>query len=138
MAYHLDKSLDMQLVLTSHEHVTVPARLRYGSDDPYAVTFAFHTGTESPVTWTFARDLLADGLLRPTGDGDIRLWPSGAGRPAVLNLALSSPAGRARLAAPLRVVTDWLTHTYQLVPAGRETDDLDVEAELCRLLHGTG
>ncbi|MFF9401388.1 MULTISPECIES: SsgA family sporulation/cell division regulator [unclassified Streptomyces] len=138
MAYHLDKSLDMELVLAPDEHVTVPASLRYGSDDPYAVTFAFHTGTEAPVTWTFARDLLADGVLRPTGDGDIRLWPSGAGHGMVLNLALSSPAGRARLAAPLRVVTDWLTHTYHLVPAGRETDDLDVEAELCRLLHGAG
>ncbi|MFE7616367.1 SsgA family sporulation/cell division regulator [Streptomyces sp. NPDC057496] len=137
MAYHLDKSLDMQLVLALHEHVTVPAHLRYGSDDPYAVTFVFHTGTESPVTWTFARDLLADGLLRLAGDGDILLWPSGTGHHAVLNVALSSPAGHARLAAPLSAVTDWLTHTYQLVPAGHETDDLDVEAELFRLLHGT-
>ena len=138
MTYHLDKSLDMRLVTTSHEHVAVPACLRYGSDDPYAVTFAFHTGTESPVTWTFARDLLADGLLRPAGDGDIRLWPGGTGTGAVLNLALSSPAGSARLVAPLAVVTDWLTHTYRLVPAGREMEDSDVEAELCRLLHDAG
>ncbi|GAA3482215.1 SsgA family sporulation/cell division regulator [Streptomyces yanii] len=138
MAYYLDKSLDMQLVLAPHEHVTVSACLRYGSDDPYAVTFAFHTGSEAPVTWTFARDLLADGILRQTGDGDIRLWPSGTGHHMVLNLALSSPAGHARLAAPLRVVTDWLTRTYRLVPAGQETEGLDVEAELCRMLHGTG
>ncbi|MFI9628072.1 SsgA family sporulation/cell division regulator [Streptomyces sp. NPDC052042] len=138
MAYHLDTSLDMELVLAPHERVAVPARLCYGSDDPYAVTFAFHTGSEEPVTWTFARDLLADSVLRPTGDGDIRLWPSGTGHHMVLNLALSSPAGRARLAAPLRAVTDWLTHTYRLVPAGRETDGLDVDAALSRLLHGTG
>ncbi|MFB6815526.1 SsgA family sporulation/cell division regulator [Streptomyces sp. NPDC056347] len=138
MAYHLDQPLDMHLVLAPHEHVTVPARLRYRPNDPYAVSFAFRTGAESPVTWTFARDLLADGLLRLAGEGDVLLWPSGTGHHAVLNIALSSPAGRARLAAPLREVTDWLTRTYQLVPAGRETDDLDVEAELCRLLHGTG
>ncbi|MER5747714.1 SsgA family sporulation/cell division regulator [Streptomyces sp. NPDC002225] len=138
MAYHLDKSLDMQLVPALHAHVTVPARLRYRSDDPYAVSFAFDTGTGSPVTWTFARDLLADGLLRLAGDGDVLLWPSGTGDHAVFNLALSSPAGHARLAAPFRPVTDWLAHTYRLVPAGQEMDDLDIEAELCRLLHGTG
>ncbi|MFF3732312.1 SsgA family sporulation/cell division regulator [Streptomyces sp. NPDC002476] len=107
------------------EHVTVPPSLRYGSDDPYAATFAFRTGTEEPVTWTSARDLLADGVLRPTGGGDIRFWPCGAGHRMVLDLALSSPAGRARLAAPLRVVADRPTGRPTRItwfrPGGRRT-----------------
>jgi hypothetical protein len=61
---------------------------------------------------------------------------AGAGPDAVLNLALSSPHGDARLRARLPAVAEWLKRTYFLIPAGREGDELDVDAELSRLLYG--
>lgn len=128
----------MELILASGDSVPVPASLLYTSRDPFAVHIAFHVALGDPILWVFSRDLLARGLLRPSGRGDVRLWPTGAGRGAMLHLALSSPHGSAQLEAALPVVTRWLERTYQLVPPGREADGLDLEPELARLLYGTG
>ncbi|WP_405876832.1 SsgA family sporulation/cell division regulator [Streptomyces sp. NBC_01136] len=137
MTRYVDQVLYMELVLTPEERgVTVLTRLRYDPHDPFAVSVVFHTDVNGSVPWFFARDLLARGVLRPSGQGDVQVWPTGEGPDAVLNLALSSPHGAARLTAPLAVVTQWLDRTYRLVPMGRETDGLDFDAELSRLLHG--
>src|SRR4051812_7394716 len=42
--------------------------------DPYAITMKLEARSGS-VTWTFARDLLADGVFHPAGDGDVQVWP---------------------------------------------------------------
>ncbi|WP_179382200.1 SsgA family sporulation/cell division regulator [Streptomyces sp. SA15] len=99
-------------------------------------TWVFHTDTDRSVPWVLARDLPAQGLLRPSGQGDVHIWPVGHGPDAEPNIALSSPQGTARLTAPLATVAQWLQRTYQSVPAGREADGLDVDGELARLLHG--
>jgi Streptomyces sporulation and cell division protein, SsgA len=132
-----DHLLDMELLLPSGEPVTLPALLSYRRHDPLAVRIVFHTDTDGPVPWVFARDLPAQGLHRPSGQGDVQLWPQGAGHQEVLNLALSSREGTAWLRTPLRPVARWLEHTYRLVPAGREGDGYDLNAELARLLPGT-
>lgn len=67
----------------------------------------------------------------------MHVWPVGAGPGAELNIALLSPQGTARCTAPLPVVAQWLERTYRLMPAGQESDALDLDAELSRLLHGT-
>ncbi|MGP4091948.1 SsgA family sporulation/cell division regulator [Streptomyces sp. KR55] len=136
MAIRIDEPLYMELVLTAEERMTVPTQLRYEPHDPFAVCLDFHVGTDLSVPWFMARDLLAEGLYRPTGQGDVRVWPTGSGPDAELNLALSSPHGTARLIAPLPVVAQLLRRAYQMVPAGRETERLDLDAELSRLLHG--
>ncbi|MFE2720455.1 SsgA family sporulation/cell division regulator [Streptomyces mirabilis] len=134
----VDQGLRMELILASGESVPVSACLLYTSRDPFAVHIDFHAALGDPTRWVFSRDLLARGLLQPSGRGDVWLWPSGAGRGAMLHLALSSPHGSAQLEAALPVVARWLERTYQLVPPGREADMLDLEGELARLLHGTG
>ena len=68
--------LHLRLVVSSESSLPVPAGLRYDTADPYAVHATFHTGAEETVEWVFARDLLAEGLHRPTGTGDVRVWPS--------------------------------------------------------------
>jgi hypothetical protein len=52
----------------------VEVSLTYDPADPYAVAVGVHTD-ESTRTWTFARDLLADGLrsMVPLGDGQVRV-----------------------------------------------------------------
>ncbi|MFD7379400.1 SsgA family sporulation/cell division regulator [Streptomyces mirabilis] len=96
-----------------------------------------YADTDEPVAWAFDRDLLAQGILRPSGEGDVRHWPTHTGPDAVLSLVLSPPHGAAHLTASLAVVTHWLERTYHLVPSGREGDGIDLNAELSRLLHGT-
>ncbi|MFJ9360260.1 SsgA family sporulation/cell division regulator [Streptomyces mirabilis] len=115
----------------------VPTRLLYEPHDPYAVHIVFYADTDEPVAWALDRDLLAQGTLRPSGEGDVRHWPTHTGPDAVLNLVLSPPHGAAHLTASLSVVTHWLERTYHLVPSGREGDGIDLNAELSRLLHGT-
>jgi len=48
----------------------------YSGSDPYAVRMAFHVGTDEPVEWIFARDLLAAGIESRHGEGDVLVWPS--------------------------------------------------------------
>ncbi|MFF4139027.1 SsgA family sporulation/cell division regulator [Streptomyces mirabilis] len=90
--------------------------------------------TDEPVTWAFDRDLLAQGILRPSGEGDVRLRPTHTGPDAVLILAL--PPGPPTSQPPSQV-THRLERTYHLVPSGREGDGIDLNAELSRLPHGT-
>jgi hypothetical protein len=129
----IERELDLQLVLSPEHGVPVPARLHYRSDDPYAVHITFHLGSEVPVHWTFARDLLIAGLRRPAGQGDVRVWPASQ-ESDVLCLSLQSPDGGALLHAPAGTVSAWLERTVRLVRPGSEGDQIDLAEGLCALL----
>ncbi|WP_300605859.1 SsgA family sporulation/cell division regulator, partial [Trebonia sp.] len=107
-------------------------------EDPYAIRIAFHVGLDEPVEWIFARDLLSTGIETREGLGDVTVWPSagseGGAPGSVLNIELSSPFGQAHFEAPVKEISDFLRKTYQIVPAGKESDHVDVEAELNDLL----
>ncbi|WP_340561214.1 SsgA family sporulation/cell division regulator [Streptomyces sp. GSL17-111] len=136
----VERELEMVLVLSPERSVAVPAKLLYRTDDPYAVHVSFHIGSDSPVHWTFARELLVEGVFRPSGHGDVRVWPlSGGhgGRPQRRNevcVALSSPEGEALLQAPAGPVAAWVERTLRLVPPGRESAELGLDEALCALL----
>jgi Streptomyces sporulation and cell division protein, SsgA len=129
--------LGLRLVVPEHGGVPLTASLYYRGDDPYAIRMAFHVGTEDPVEWIFARDLLAEGLDCVAGDGDVRVWPSAAAHRDVLNLELSSPFGQAHFEAPLTAMTGFLLRTFEVVPAGREGEFIDIEGELNDMLRWT-
>jgi hypothetical protein len=129
--------LGLRLVVPEHGGVPLTASLYYRGDDPYAIRMAFHVGTDDPVEWIFARDLLAEGLDGVAGDGDVRVWPSTAAHRDVLNLALSSPFGQAHFEAPLTAMTGFLLRTFEVVPAGREGEFIDIEGELNDMLRWT-
>lgn len=111
--------LHLRLVVSSESSLPVPAGLRYDTADPYAVHATFHTGAEETVEWVFARDLLAEGLHRPTGTGDVRVWPSRSHGQGVVCIALSSPEGEALLEAPARALESFLKRTDAAVPPVR-------------------
>ncbi len=71
-------SAELGLRLVAAEQTIVPlvASLHYSGSDPYAIRMAFHVGPEDPVEWIFARELFADGMTTPEGDGDVQVWPS--------------------------------------------------------------
>ncbi|MET8953004.1 SsgA family sporulation/cell division regulator [Streptomyces sp. NPDC004393] len=130
----VDHMLDMELETPQGLRVTVPTQLLYRAQDPLSVEFLFHDIRLGPVPWTFARELLTTGLLTPSGDGDVRVWPTGTGAEALLHLTLSSPHGSAHLTTALKAVERWLCRTYQLVPSDREVEALDLETRLTRFL----
>ena len=145
-------SAELALGLVGPEQTIVPllASLYYTANDPYAMRMAFHVGTDEPVRWIFARDLLAVGLTSREGTGDIQAWPSSAtagGLAAgdladedaaagheILSIEVSSPHGRARFEAPAAAIAEFLQHTYRIVPAGEESGFIDIDAELDGLL----
>ncbi|MFE2537804.1 SsgA family sporulation/cell division regulator [Streptomyces sp. NPDC059371] len=120
--------------ILSHTSLPMTAELRYDSADPYAVRATFHTGTEETVEWVFARGLLAEGLHRPTGNGDVRLWPTQSSALATVSIVLSTPEGEALLEAPLRALESFLNQTNAAVPPGTEHRHFDLGAELARIL----
>ena len=119
--------LHLRLVVSSESSLPVPAGLRYDTADPYAVHATFHTGAEETVEWVFARDLLAEGLHRPTGTGDVRVWPSRSHGQGVVCIALSSPEGEALLEAPARALESFLKRTDAAVPPGTEHRHFDLD-----------
>ncbi|MHB1593908.1 MAG: SsgA family sporulation/cell division regulator [Streptosporangiaceae bacterium] len=126
--------LSLSLVVPEHGAVPLVASLDYCADDPYAIKMAFHVGTDEPVEWIFARELLAAGLETPTGEGDVQVWPQDGRASDILNIALSSPFGEAHFQAPKSAAAEFLRSTYQIIPEGSETDFLNVDSELEDLL----
>jgi hypothetical protein len=130
----VERELELELVLSPERRIPVPARLGYLTDDPYAVHVTFHINTGHPVHWTFARDLLVDGVFRPCGQGDVRVWPTKSEGRSVVLMALSSPDGDALLQAPAAQVSAWLERTLRVVPPGSEDERLGLDDELAQLL----
>ncbi|MPY63789.1 SsgA family sporulation/cell division regulator [Streptomyces spongiae] len=130
----VERELELQLVLSPERSVPVQARLGYRSDDPYAVHVAFHINSDHPVHWTFARELLIEGVFRPSGHGDVRVWPTKAQGRSVVLIALSSPGGDALLEAPAAQVSAWLERTLRAVPPGDENEQLHIDDGLDELL----
>jgi Streptomyces sporulation and cell division protein, SsgA len=145
----ISAELGLRLVVPQQTIVPLVASLYYSGRDPYAVRMAFHVGTDEPVEWIFARELLAAGIEARHGEGDVQVWPSAQScaetdgldvigsadtEGAVLNIELSSPFGQAHFEAPAQAMSDFLHRTYQIVAAGQESDYIDIEAELNDLL----
>ena len=141
-------SAELSLGLVGPQRTIVPltAGLSYSCSDPYAVRMAFDIGTDKPVEWILARDLLAAALHGSEGLGDVRAWPSAVscdpdvvaiGRtagPAILNIAMSSPYGQAHFEVSAKAIEDFLQRTYRLVAIGQESSYLNFDAELTDLL----
>ncbi|MEV6396473.1 SsgA family sporulation/cell division regulator [Streptomyces sp. NPDC051907] len=130
----VERELELTLVLSPERSIPVPARLSYRTDDPYAVHISFHVGSDSPVNWTFARELLVEGVFRPCGDGDVKVWPTKVDGRGVILMALSSPDGDALLEASAAVVSAWLERTLRAVPPGTESEQLGIDEGLAELL----
>ena len=131
-------SAELGLGLVGPEHTIVPlmASLYYSCQDPYAVKIAFHVGTDEPVEWTLARDLIAAALHSREGIGDVRAWPSAVSEqdPKTLNISMTSPFGHAQFEASAAAIETFLARTYELVPEGDEPEYMDFDAELTDLL----
>ncbi|MER7723104.1 SsgA family sporulation/cell division regulator [Streptomyces sp. NPDC096323] len=130
----VERELELKLVLSPERSIPVPARLSYRAEDPYAVHIAFHIGSDAPVHWTFARDLLVEGVFRPCGHGDVRIWPTKIEGRSVICVALTSPDGNALLEVPSAAVAAWVERTLRIVAPGTESERLGIDEALAELL----
>lgn len=118
--------LSLRMVVDADRTVEVPCTMEYRADEPYAVYATFHTGV-ADIGWVFARDLLVEGMQRPSGDGDIVISPEWHGRVPQVVLALNSPSGLAVMECDRSHIEVFLRHTYGIVAVGEESASLDVD-----------
>ncbi len=124
----------VSLVAGDEETEVLDGELRYDTDDPFAVTLEVQADS-GPVTWTFARELLAEGRYDPCGDGDVQVWPClSITAAAVTIIELHAPEGHAMLQAPTRAIDRFLTDTFLAVPTGQEGKHLPLDSLVARLL----
>lgn len=112
-------------------------RLRWTRADPLAVTLTFLLPRRGfrrpqPVTWHVGRDLLSEGLVVASGDGDVRVEPF----PGGLLITLTHET-RACFVFDRDDVAWFLADTYDAVPPGAEFALADLDRELTALLGGT-
>ncbi|MER8099604.1 SsgA family sporulation/cell division regulator [Kitasatospora sp. NPDC094016] len=127
--------LVMNLVVSHELSFRIVVDLEYEPDDPYAVRFTFHLPGDEPVTWVFARELLLDGISRPSGEGDVHIHPVGEELTEVC-IVLHSPEGDALLRASAPPLVAFLARTDRLVPMGQEITGRELDAELADILRG--
>ena len=126
--------LSLHLVVPGGAALPVVAEFRYEANDPYAVHVGFRTGSDEVVEWTFARQLLVEGVTHPVGEGDVQVWPSADDGSGAVCLSLSSPSGSALFEMPLSGLAQFLTRTYAAVPTGSESAHVNLDAELALLV----
>ena len=123
-----------RLHLSETCRVSFPTLLRYDAKDPYAVTATLLVGEDRQVDWVFGRDLLAAGLRRQSGEGDVVLSPVEDASCTEVELVLSVRDEHARLTMPAESLADFLQASHHVVPPGTELDHLDLDATILRLL----
>ncbi|MFE9421461.1 SsgA family sporulation/cell division regulator [Kitasatospora sp. NPDC006697] len=124
--------LDARIILSEDQALDIPVRFGYRGDDPFAVALEFLGPAAAAGTWRFSRELLRDGLRKPAGLGDVRIWPPCPchGRPH-LRVMLKGSDGSILLDLPTRQVRRWLRReSYALVPHGTEGNAIDWDTEL--------
>ena len=126
-----DQHLTTVMLLVSDGSLPlVHAEFRYRCCDPFAVQLRLSLGRFQAVSWTFSRDLLIAGIRRPSGIGDVRIYPGGDG----VLIELRSPTDpHALLLADRLHLEQFLHHTLSIVPIGTEIEHYDVDADLIRL-----
>lgn len=125
--------LTLRLVVDGDATVAVPCVFRYVAEDPYAVHATFRTGF-AEIRWTFSREILIEGMQRPSGLGDVVVWPESDGDSRLLLIALSSPTGEAVLECDLVHVEQFVQRTYDVVALGEESQRVDVDRCIDQIL----
>ncbi|MCE7006278.1 SsgA family sporulation/cell division regulator [Kibdelosporangium philippinense] len=119
--------------LVSAHPVPVDVELRYDTRDPFAVYALFEPEGARAVQWILSRDLLADGLIVRTGDGDVRMWPDPENEEMV-SIEFVTPKGQARFEAHAEDLAEFLDMTYEVVVPGAEDQWFDFDAEIERMI----
>ncbi|MFD0262532.1 SsgA family sporulation/cell division regulator [Kitasatospora indigofera] len=139
----VEQTVQARLVLSTRRSALLRVTLRYRTDDPLAVRMLFPaeysldaTGPDegpagAEVTWVFARQLLAAGLDRPAGTGDVHVRP-GPGPQTTVELRAAEGVAVLRFDTP--GLRQFLRLSFRAVPEGEEHHHLDADRALAELL----
>ncbi|MFE0424131.1 SsgA family sporulation/cell division regulator [Streptomyces sp. NPDC058953] len=130
----VEQTVRARIVASAPRVEPVRAVLRYETHDPFAVRMGFPADATlegNELAWAFARELLAAGMERPAGDGDVRIRPYGYDRTVV---EFHAPEGVAVVHIRTSEVRRFLDRVQRLVPAGDEGRHLDLDHDLAELL----
>lgn len=129
------RTLVLQISLVVDQRGPLDGDLVYDPRDPYAVQLRVRPPAGPPVVWSFARDLVVEGLHAPAGDGDVLVWPClGTEGEAVVVIELRSPSGTAMLQTTARPVHEFVRQVLDAVPLGHETERIDLDEMVRHLL----
>ncbi|MEU5642175.1 SsgA family sporulation/cell division regulator [Streptomyces milbemycinicus] len=126
----------IQVTVANEPPVPLPAELRYAMTDPYAVCLSLGVPLAPTVDWVFARSLLAHGLHRPTGSGDVVVIPQHRHHPDAIRILLRRRNGAAVLEVATAAVTAFLRRSDVLVPPGTEHHHIDLDRVVQQLTAG--
>jgi hypothetical protein len=130
-----DLSLRMWLHVSLHETLPVQARFSYDHSRPLEVRVEFVNDIGGAVTWVLSRDLLVTGLNRPSGDGDVRIWPPCQRHGGdSLWMFLQGRTGAALLEGRIEPLRAWLEETLRFVPFGTEGLSMDWDEAFAHVL----
>ncbi len=109
------------------------AHFFYSPVDPYAVRVEFFDRRTAVEGWHFDRQMMADGMQRRVGEGDVGFRPQWNGTTGEVRMDLRDRAAAGRRSAVLCVSAEalacFLERTYAVTPAGAEAVDLDAVLE---------
>jgi hypothetical protein len=120
----------LELIDAAGAATPLQTKLSYDPRDPFAMSATFLT-VGGDVRWTFGRDLLIGGIVEPTGDGDVHVWPctDNDAHPVVI-IELCSPDGEALVQARTSDVITFVEKMTAAVPVGTEAANLDIDAAI--------
>ncbi|WP_399895969.1 SsgA family sporulation/cell division regulator [Streptomyces sp. BBFR51] len=127
-------SLDIHCMLDAFARHTMKAEFRFDTRAPLVVSLTFLVEGAPCITWSVGRDLLYQGLFWMSGLGDVQVWPAHLDERATAWLQLDSYDVTALFELPVPPLTEWLEHSYELVPAGTEVEGLDWDEVIAGLL----
>ncbi|MGI5135655.1 SsgA family sporulation/cell division regulator [Streptomyces sp. CA-106110] len=130
-----DLDLTLWLHVSLYEGLPVEARFSYDTARPFEVNVDFSTAGGGAVTWVLSRELLINGLVYPSGEGDIRIFPPCRRHGGQhLFILLRGRIGEALLEIDYHPLQAWLVQTLRVVPFGAEAELLDWDVPLERVL----
>ena len=116
-------------LLADSTSIAVNAELEYQSRDPFAVRIVFDVPSSTAVQWVFGRDLLIQGLIGPSGTGDVQVFPVHGG----VMIELDSPAGSARILVRRGDLSRFVDNMIKAVPLDEEHHFFDMDREIAML-----
>lgn len=103
--------------------VSVPVEFIWSDDDPLALTmFIFNDPNDvlNAVVWTFALDLMREGILHRAGEGDVVVYPTNQD----IVVILRSPDGTCQLVFYAEKIVAYLAGIPNVKPDLSELDDM--------------
>lgn len=126
-------SQDMFTVLHG-QPAPVVTRWTYDAGDPFAVTLSVRTRSDRWVEWLVSRDLIAEALEGPAGEGDIRMSPQNVQGYDIVEIEIRSSDGRAVLEVDRDLLRCFLESAGDLVAFGDEEARMDLDAEIATIM----